>query len=300
MVSPVETIHCNPDDSDYCQRRYRDAGVVIIKNALDAASMAKVDQAYEWRFANPGPLVQQLYPESGGYFLQDTGDCSKEHAFVDLYEQTPLPKIISQLFGSDDIWHVEDQLFFKEGGTADARRTPWHQDIAYHQYVGSKSATIWISLDDIDEQLALEVIPGSHRGPLYNASALASNDDTEPLYDEGQMQRLPNIQADRDKWDIVTCTLKRGDLLIFNANMLHGGAGVPRGRRRRTLTLRVIGDDVVRAPRPKVRSESVVTNNVGEDVKGHARYKRVNMGEPLYKCGLFTKISVRQARAAAQ
>jgi hypothetical protein len=297
MGSPVEAIHCNADDPDGCRDRYREDGVVIIRQALDSAAMNLIDQTYNWRLENLGPLAQKLYPDSGGLFLQDTGDFSKVPVFGELYKRTPIPKIVSELFESADIWHVEDQLFLKEGGTGDARRTPWHQDISYHQFAGTKSATIWISLDDIDEHTALEVVRGSHRGPLYNGSALDSRDDTAPLYGDGPLPRLPNIQANRDNWDIVTCILKRGDLLIFTANTLHGGGSVPRGRRRRTLTLRLMGDDIVRAYRPKVQSDSVVTNNVGEEVKGHARYRQVSMGEPLYKSGLFTKIEVNPTAA---
>jgi ectoine hydroxylase-related dioxygenase (phytanoyl-CoA dioxygenase family) len=51
------------------------------------------------------------------------------------------------------------------------------------------------------------------------------------------MRRLPNIEAERARWDIVSWAVEPGDVLVFHPGMLHGGAPTSPGSRRRTLSL---------------------------------------------------------------
>src|SRR6185437_9647974 len=47
------------------QRQYEEDGVVLLKDALDPASLASAQEAYEWSLANPGPGASRL-PQKGG------------------------------------------------------------------------------------------------------------------------------------------------------------------------------------------------------------------------------------------
>jgi ectoine hydroxylase-related dioxygenase (phytanoyl-CoA dioxygenase family) len=60
---------------------------------------------------------------------------------------------------------------------------------------------------------------------------------------------LPDIEADRDGWEIVSFAVEPGDVVIFHPKVLHGGAPTHPGTRRRTLTLRFFGEDAVYEPR---------------------------------------------------
>jgi ectoine hydroxylase-related dioxygenase (phytanoyl-CoA dioxygenase family) len=83
---------------------------------------------------------------------------------------------------------------------------------------------------------------------LYDGSRFDPADDTAPLY--GTLPRLPDIERERDRFDIVSWAVEPGDVLIFHPRMLHGGAPTHEGRQRRTLSLRFFGSDAVFAPRP--------------------------------------------------
>ena len=60
---------------------------------------------------------------------------------------------------------------------------------------------------------------------------------------------LPDIEADRDRWEIVSFAVEPGDVVIFHPKVLHGGAPTHPGTRGRTLTLRFFGEDAVYEPR---------------------------------------------------
>ncbi len=106
-------------------------------------------------------------------------------------------------------------------------------------------AAVWISLDPIPLDCSFEVVRGSHKGIRYNGSRFKPGDDTAPLYPISELPRLPHIEGNRDDWDIVGDALVLGDLIVFHMGSLHGGGATRPGMRRRSLTLRFIGDDVV-------------------------------------------------------
>jgi ectoine hydroxylase-related dioxygenase (phytanoyl-CoA dioxygenase family) len=292
-MGSVEDICVRPAQAAEYRARFQRDGTLIVKGAFDERSMQLIKAAFDGNLDNPPPTAQQLYPESGGWFIQSVEDSSLKPAFQAMYQGTPILDIVASVFGSDEAWHLEDQLFFKDGSTAPVRRTPWHQDTVYHPMNGEKIAVLWIPLQDVPTEAALEVVRGSHRGTLYNGSFFDAHDDTAPVYSEKDMPRLPNIQAQREAWDIITCTMQRGDVLVFHSSTLHGGGYTPAGVCRRSLSLRVIGNDVVRVARPKANSESPVTNNVGdEEIKVQSRLNKVALGECIHKCGL-TRLSRR-------
>lgn len=223
-------------------------GVVHLPGALDGRAIALVEAAFDWKLANPGPGAASLYGESGARFFQAKGESSHAPAFAALLADRPIGDIVAALFGGGPVWYLEEQLFLKEGGPGDtrARRTPWHQDVSYEPMSGERSAVVWIPLDPVPRDCALEVVRGSHRGPIYGASRFDPADDTAPFAGHEALPRLPDIEEARGAFDIVGWACAPGDLLIFHGTALHGGGGTRPGGRRRSLTLRFVGDDAVK------------------------------------------------------
>jgi ectoine hydroxylase-related dioxygenase (phytanoyl-CoA dioxygenase family) len=102
-------------------------------------------------------------------------------------------------------------------------------------------------LDPAPRDCALEFIRGSHLGPLYSTAAFGGEDDTAPLHPKTTLPRLPDIEAERGAWDVVGWATEPGDLLVFHPAMLHGGGATRAAGRRRSLSVRLAGDDVGRA-----------------------------------------------------
>jgi len=219
-------------------------GVVMLKGALTADALAKVEAAVEWSLAHPSPSAVRFYPGEPATFFEDRG---KSHAA--LVREIGLDAMLGALWGVDRLWYLGEQLFLKEGGAA--RRTPWHQDTSYLRMTGSQLVACWISLDALPKEHCLEFVRGSHKGVLFNGSAFAAHDDTAPLYKRSRLPRLPDIQADRGAFDILAWDVDPGDIIVFHLGTLHGGAGTSPGLRRRTVSLRFLGPDVVFDGRPR-------------------------------------------------
>jgi len=224
------------------RRAYRDDGVVLLEQALDKTALAQALGAYEWSLAKPGPLASRTPShDSAATFYNDLFNPKCLEGYRAMLEASPLPGLISEIWGTPDIWFMYEQVFLKEGG--ESRRTPWHQDSSYLSIAGDDLAVAWITFDPQRQEDSLEFVRGSHKGVLYNGSRFALDDDTAPLHQTADMPRLPDIEAGRAKWDIVSFPVEPGDVVLFHPAMLHGGAATHRGQRRRTLTLRFFGRD---------------------------------------------------------
>jgi len=236
---------------DYAAARetYNRDGVVLLPGALDAYAMAETLKAYEWSLANPGPAASRIPQNEGqGLFYQDLYNPNCLTAYRHMLETSCAADVVAQIWGKPDVWFMYEQVFLKEGG--DARRTPWHQDSSYLSVAGDDLAVMWITFDAMEAKDSLEFIRGSHKGVLYNGSSFQLGDDTAPLHASDKVPRLPDIEANRAAYDIVSWSHQPGDIVLFHPATLHGGAPTRVGQRRRTLTLRFFGETAYYDQRP--------------------------------------------------
>ena len=64
------------------------------------------------------------------------------------------------------------------------------------------------------------------------------------------LEEIPDIDAERERYRILSWDVEPGDAILFDALTVHGSKGnTSRTRRRRAITTRWAGDDVVYAPR---------------------------------------------------
>jgi len=222
-------------------------GVVHLPGALEPAALAQALAAYEWSLAHPGPGASRIRQASDATFYNDLFNPDCLTGYREMLQASPLPALVAEIWGSPDVWFMYEQVFLKEGG--EARRTPWHQDSSYLTIAGPHLAVAWIAFDPVAQPDSLEFVRGSHRGVLYNGSRFELGDDTAPLHPGSPLPRLPDIEADRAAWDIVSWAVGPGDVILFHPAMLHGGAPTRPGNRRRTLTLRFFGDEAFYDPR---------------------------------------------------
>jgi ectoine hydroxylase-related dioxygenase (phytanoyl-CoA dioxygenase family) len=107
---------------------------------------------------------------------------------------------------------------------------------------GTETVSLWIPLDAVPRERTLEFVAGSHRWGKYfrperfNKTALNENDGLEPV---------PDIEGNRDKYDILGWALEPGDAVAFSFLTLHGApANLSPVAQRRAFSLRLLGDDV--------------------------------------------------------
>jgi ectoine hydroxylase-related dioxygenase (phytanoyl-CoA dioxygenase family) len=232
--------------------QYRTDGVVFLPQLIERPWLLLIENAIT-RILNNSSRKQRFFEGRAGEFIDTVRNFDLTPELQRLCYDSPIADMMSVLLGSDRIWLLFDHVFVKDGG--DCERTPWHQDLPYWPVAGTKIGSMWITLDPIPKHECLEFIRGSHRQTIYDGfdPARVNEDPTLPYYGE-RYPRLPDIQATRDQWDIVSWDITPGDVVILHPGVMHGGGQTSEGRRRRTLSVRTFGDDIVFADRPKTRA----------------------------------------------
>jgi hypothetical protein len=106
----------------------------------------------------------------------------------------------------------------------------FHSDaVHFHSYPNGFMCGVWIALQDVQpESGPLIYFPGSHRLPYLSARSLGL--DRDVVMEEQHPQRFfePSWQqaVNEHAFEKQQFLPKRGDLLIWHANLLHGGEPV--------------------------------------------------------------------------
>jgi ectoine hydroxylase-related dioxygenase (phytanoyl-CoA dioxygenase family) len=220
-------------------------GVVCVRAALDPAEVATAASAIEKVLANPGPLAQVASsPDDPGLFTEDFCRWQDIPEIERLALRSRLPAIAAAVLATPRVRFYHDHVLVKEGRTR--QRTPWHQDQPYYN-VDGHGVSAWIPVDPVPEAGCLELVAGSQRGPwLLPRTFLTSQARWFP---EGSLAELPDIEADRQAFDIRRFELAPGDAIFFHFLTVHGAPGFPFESRRRVLSLRYLAADARHAPR---------------------------------------------------
>ena len=152
----------------------------------------------------------------------------------------PTARPAQQALGSESLRFFYDQEFIKDRNLMEP--TPWHHDYTYWPIQGEQIASIWAAMEPVSpETSALEFVAGSHLwDKRFRVIALGGKTVASE-----QLEKIPDIEATRDQYDILSWTLEPGDALLFHALTLHGARGnASATRKRRAITTRWIGDGV--------------------------------------------------------
>jgi ectoine hydroxylase-related dioxygenase (phytanoyl-CoA dioxygenase family) len=220
-------------------------GVACVRGVLDPAEIAAAVAAIEIVLAVPGPLAQVASSLGDpGSFTEDFRRWEDIPQIEELARHSRVPQIAAALMGTPQVRFYHDHVLVKEGGTR--QRTPWHQDQPYYN-VDGRGVSAWIPVDPVPVAGCLELLAGSHRGPwLMPRTFLAGEAKWFP---DGSLAELPDIEADRDAFDIRRFELEPGDAIFFDFLTVHGAPGFPFRGRRRVLSLRYLSADARHAPR---------------------------------------------------
>ncbi len=231
--------------------RFRDDGVVFLPQLIHPLWLQLVEMGIS-RIMNNSSRKQTFFAGEEGAFIDTVRNWDITPEFQRLTFDSPIADILGRLIGSERVWLLFDHVFVKDAGNC--KRTPWHQDLTYWPVAGTQLASMWITIDPLPKLECLEYVAGSHKGPLYDGfdPPRAGEDPTLPFYGES-FPRLPNIEGEREKWDIRSWEITPGDVIVFHPGVLHGGGPTSQGRLRRTLSVRVFGEDVVFDRRPSTR-----------------------------------------------
>ena len=217
---------------------YERDGVACLRRIFPRDWLEFLAGAVDEAMANPGPHAEEYEAEHGsGRFFGDLEMAERLPSFRRFVLESPAAEIAGRLMGSTRINFLYDQLLVKEPGTA--ARTPWHQDQPYWAVSGRQVCSLWLPLDPVPENVSVEYVCGSHHWPEYNPAHFADGS----AYADTGLPPLPQIESERAKHRIASFEMQPGDLLAFQAMVVHGAPGNSGSHRRRAVSTRWTGDD---------------------------------------------------------
>ena len=222
---------------------YEQRGAVCVRQVLSPADIEIVTSAIEANLADLSPLAKRASADDDGSFIEDFCSWQRLPELEHAMRLPALADLAAELMGSTSVRFFHDHVLVKEPGTA--QRTPWHQDIPYYNVEGQHNVSMWIPVDPVPRPVTLEFLAGSHRGPWFMPRSFL--DDQAKWFPEGSLSELPEIDDDDPR--VIGWELQPGDVVCFHMQTLHTAAGNPGPGRRRVLSLRYLGDDMVHAPR---------------------------------------------------
>jgi len=219
-------------------------GIVKLPAFIDQDMLGKLNLAFDWSVANPGPFVVGKSKGENVHFV-DNGNPDAYRMYSELVLEIGLGHVAAELWNSDYVGFFAEEIYLKKGRSMPSY---WHQDTVYSPWGGEHWANFWIPLVSMTADQAIRVVRGSHNGIMYDGITFNPAAPTEPLWGEaGNFPRLPDItaefEADPTSWDIVGFDVSPGDLVILHPHAIHaGGKSDAELKVRRNLVLRFFGD----------------------------------------------------------
>lgn len=172
--------------------------------------------------------------------------------------QTPLfVNYVSDILGPESVcWSTH--IFCKLPG--DGMEIPLHQDGNYWPFTPTKSVTIWLAVDDVDEDnAAMRFIPGSHLdGDLAHTEL--------PL--DGSVVLNRRVVEHESYDDAVLNEMGAGEVSLHTDLLLHGSPPNFSDRRRCGIALRYLAAEVKVVPGGESWTQSAV--HIGDgDASGY-------------------------------
>ncbi|MGO4706803.1 phytanoyl-CoA dioxygenase family protein [Microvirga sp. 2MCAF38] len=223
---------------DEIERFARD-GAVVLRGIFPDQWLRVVEAGIEHNVAEPSDHGAYADGEARGFF-QDSDNWRRIDEFRDFAMNSPAKIIAAELMRATKINFIHDHVLVKRAGAG--KRTLWHQDQPYSPIDGRDFCTMWLPIDPVSRETTLEFVAKSHvSGKWYRPQRFATGELREG--DDPQWDVLPDIEADRERHEILGWAIEPGDVLVFHGLTLHGAAGNSTTQDRRVLSTRWTGDD---------------------------------------------------------
>ena len=209
----------DPVVSDEQVRSFKADGFVAISRFITGEELSGL-------FSNVDRFINEVVPgmPRSHVFYEDKGDPNSlkqlQHMgdhdpwFHALYASTRIRKVAEALMGHAVI-PKNMQYFNKPPATG--RPTPPHQDGYYFMLNPCEAVTMWLALDDVDEENGcVRYVRGSHR------RGMRSHSRTKTL---GFSQGITDYTTVEDEQCEVAIAAEPGDLLVHHALTIHRADG---------------------------------------------------------------------------
>jgi ectoine hydroxylase-related dioxygenase (phytanoyl-CoA dioxygenase family) len=221
-------------------------GAVCVRGAFTAEQVALARRAIDANLADLSSAAKRASADDDGAFVEDFCSWSRIPELEAFVRTSGAAAVAGELMGASRVRLFHDHVLVKEPGTR--QQTPWHQDLPYYNVDGRLNLSMWIPVDPVPRSSTLEFVAGSHLGPWYTPRSFL--DGVARWFPDGALEELPDLDAAPGRHRVLGWELEPGDAVCFHMLTLHAAGGVEGPGRRRVLSLRFLGDDMVHAPRP--------------------------------------------------
>ena len=206
-------------------QRFRTDGYLTGLPVFDSAEVDRINGELEHILAllEPGETTKEIreWHEASAFLLE----LCLEDRILDHVERLLGP----------DFYMWASNFFIKQPRTHET--VGWHQDAYYWPLKPVESLTVWLALDDVnDENGAMQVLPGSHKSQIVEHRR-----DT----DADSVLGLVADTTGFDLKDVRSVHLKPGQISIHDDKLLHCSPANPSARRRAGFTIRYSPNRVV-------------------------------------------------------
>lgn len=223
---------------------YDDLGYVWLRNHI---AIEKIDMMNEIidKLTKELKVSESVFDESGtGKIKQIQYLNDRDPIFANLIEE--LRPLAKKLTGEKNLKVLNMQLFEKHPQISKPTRA--HQDNAYFQMSPATPITIWIALDDIDEENGcIYYAPKTHLTPTRKHQRY------HPHTTFRVRSGVPGLSLclhEHPEETDIPIIVKKGDVLIHNCNTVHrAGKNNSLDRRRRAIGLVFIPENCTQDPR---------------------------------------------------
>ena len=131
--------------------------------------------------------------------------------FWEVVQHGPLADLAADIVGPDVVYR-DSMINVKCPGSGGA--VAWHQDLPFYPHTNTSTIQILIALYDVPpEQGPLSLIPGSHRGRIYEHYDEAGN----------WTGKVRSTDLESIDWDtLISLPCKAGDAIVLHPLTLHG------------------------------------------------------------------------------
>ena len=226
---------------------YHRDGVLLLKNMFDADWVKLLNKGLDLNCKSPTERSRIWDKDDAGHTMfYDTLAWRKIEEYKKFIFDSPAAQICGQLMKAKAVHYFFDAVFVRSPGTK--FETPWHQDEPYWSIEGYDACTLWMPLVPVKEKNCLSFVPGSHHFKSVfnqkNFGELTNHPNDQVDFSKVADEEFPDINANPERFGVVSWEMQPGDCIAFNGRTMHGGSGkLDNDTNLRVFTTKWLGDD---------------------------------------------------------
>lgn len=222
-----------------CVQDFQRDGVAVIRGGF-RSWVDPLRDAIDALMKKPSSYERSYQPEDGSaLFFQDLCNWQRFDGFKAFVLSSGAANLARELMGAKKVQFFHDHVLVKEPGSSIP--TPWHQDAPYYCASADQTVSFWMVLDHVEQDQSLRLVAGSH---LLGETHKPQRFDGTDLYVGDTREKIPDIDAQIERYDIRSYALEPGDLVAFDFRTIHAAPGNHKfNTRRRAFSTRWLGDN---------------------------------------------------------